>query len=283
MQELATTNGNDLTGRATARNNISDASRRAYLTGQLEWPEIHPPSLDAFDRHLRSLQLTALDLERHAADVFLALACGQGDPEALLALSTRYFPPIDGYLVRSGFDRTTCKDVFQQALLHLCTGEAPRILTYGGRASLASWLRIAVHRFALQLVRQSDAHVANDLSIEMLTAGDIDVESRVTIEKARPRFELALQRALTELGDRERTLLRLCFLDGLSIDDIGTLYRVHRATAARWIQSIRQDLFERVQASLQLELGLRNSEFKSLAILLQSGIHLSLRRVLGIA
>ena len=40
--------------------------------------------------------------------------------------------------------------------------------------------------------------------------------------------------AFAALESRERNLLRYALGDGLSVDAIGTLYRVHRATAARW-------------------------------------------------
>lgn len=260
-----------------------DAVRLAYLTSQLEYPEIERVSLEDFARHLQDLATPASDLERHASDVFLALACGKGDPEAVRALSSRYFQTLHEYLARSGFDEATRDDVLQQAMLHLCAGESPRILSYAGRAALGSWLRVAVHRFALQVARQAGNDATRDGALGALIGSDVDLETRVTIEEARPQFQLAMQQALTGLEERERTLLRLCFLDGLSIDAIGAMYGVHRATAARWLQSIRRQLFVRVQVSLQAELGLRESEFESLAFLIQSGIHLSLRRVLGAA
>jgi RNA polymerase sigma-70 factor, ECF subfamily len=260
-----------------------DALRVAYLAGQVEWPEIDGLSLEDFCQHLQRLGTCSNDLERHGSDIFLALACGRGDPEAIRALSSRHLQTLDDYLARSGFDGDTRQDILQQALMHLCTGESPRILTYAGRAALASWLRVAVHRFALQMVRQNGNVAARELSLDALVGPDVDVETRVTIEEARPRFQLAMQQALTDLDDRERTLLRLCFLDGLSIDAIGAMYGVHRATAARWLQNIRRQLFVRVQSTLQSELGLRDSEFESLAFLIQTGIHLSLRRVLGAA
>jgi RNA polymerase sigma-70 factor (ECF subfamily) len=260
-----------------------DVVRVAYLTGQLEYPGLERTSLEDFAKHLEHLETSAADLERHAADIFLALACGRGDPVAVRTLSSRYLQTLDEYLMRSCFDSATRQDVLQQAMMHLCAGESPRILTYAGRAALGSWLRVAVHRFALQLARQVGSDATSEQALGDLIGSEVDLETRVTVEEARPRFQLAMQRALGELDDRARTLLRLCFLDGLSIDAIGAMYGVHRATAARWLQSIRRQLFAHVRSSLQAELGLRDSEFESLAFLIQSGIQLSLRRVLGAA
>lgn len=51
-------------------------------------------------------------------------------------------------------------------------------------------------------------------------------------------FKFALTLAIDELSVRDRNLLRQSVLDGLTIDQLGKLYRVHRATAARWVDDV---------------------------------------------
>jgi RNA polymerase sigma-70 factor, ECF subfamily len=264
---------------------MQDLIQRAYLDGQMKWPELADVTLDEFAAHVRSHQVAAPDLGRHGAELYLALACGKSDEAAVQTLEKCYFPALDEYMAHSGFADTVRRDVFQLLLLHLCTGEAPRMLTYAGRAALSTWLRVATYRFALNLRDQEQLPRIPDAEVMLnrMMSSQVDLEMQATIDKARPLFQSALQKAMAELADRDRTLLRLSFLDGLSIDAIGGMYGVHRATAARWISDIRAKIFKGVRSMLVKDYGLRASEFESLAFLVQRELHLSLERVLGAA
>jgi RNA polymerase sigma-70 factor (ECF subfamily) len=262
---------------------MEDAIENAYFAGQREWAGLARGTLQDYTRHVRALGTCEGDLERHGADLYLALACGLADPEALRILARSFFPPLDEHLARSGFDGAARQDVFQQMLLHLCAGECPRILTYAGRAALSSWLRVTTMRFALnmQCPAARGGQRTSDVGLELLLGEGADPERQMAVEKARPLFQTALQAAIGNLADRDRTLLRLCFLDGLTIETIGNMYGVHRATAARWIADIRHRILKDVQSLLVRDSALHASEFGSLACLVRSELHLSLRRVLG--
>ena len=52
-------------------------------------------------------------------------------------------------------------------------------------------------------------------------------------------FKASFADALKQLGPREQTLLRYHHVDGLNIDEIGAIYRVHRVTAFRWIEKAK--------------------------------------------
>jgi len=264
---------------------MKDTIQRSYRSGQLRWPKFANLTLESFVRHVQTLQVTESDLDLHGEELYLALACGMTDPAAVRTLQNCYFPALDEYLTRSGFDGPFRQDVFQQLLLHLCAGDSPRILTYAGRAALTSWLRVATHRFALNLGQSSQLQGkrVSEVTLSHLMSPDINPEIQGAIDKAKPLFQAALRKAMDELKDRDRTLLRLCYLDGLSIDGIGTLYGVHRATAARWICDIRNNILEEVKSSLVEDFGLHASEFESLAFLVHSELQLSLMRVLGAA
>ncbi|MFY0535383.1 hypothetical protein [Nannocystis pusilla] len=54
---------------------------------------------------------------------------------------------------------------------------------------------------------------------------------------------------MAELDEQARNLLRQHLLDGLSIDQIAGLQRVHRATAARRLVRVREDLAQRTRAA----------------------------------
>jgi RNA polymerase sigma-70 factor, ECF subfamily len=264
---------------------MQDAIEKAYLAGKWEWPSVSEQTLDNYAKHVRELRTSDADLERHGADLYLALGCGRNDPEALRVLEESFLPGLHTHLSRSGFDQTFREDVLQQLLLHLCTGDKPRILTYAARATLAAWLRVVTLRFAINMKQggQDAPKNGHDLGLSCLVSDDANPELRLAIESARPLFQTALTQAMSKLSDRDTTLLRLFFLDGVTIDGVGQLYGVHRATAARWIAEIRQRILENIKRVLTQEFGVNASEFESFAFLVRSQLHLSLRRVLGAA
>jgi RNA polymerase sigma-70 factor (ECF subfamily) len=263
---------------------MQDAIEKAYLEARQRWPGIERATLRDYSEHVAMLGTSQAELERHGADLYLALACGIADPNALRLLEGRFFPAVNEQLSRSGFDETARQDVFQQMMMHLCTGPKPRILTYAGRAALSSWLRVTAMRFALNMHASASNGAARlpDLVDRLLTE-DASPERNLATEKARPLFQAALEEAIRCVSDRDRTLLRLCFLDGLNVDAIGSMYGVHRATAARWIAEIRRRVLRHVRSMLADEPGLHASEFDSLARLVRSELHLTLKRVLGAA
>jgi RNA polymerase sigma-70 factor (ECF subfamily) len=61
----------------------------------------------------------------------------------------------------------------------------------------------------------------------------------------------------------------------------GVVYRVHRATVARWLAAIRSQVFECVCQKLSLKLRSSPSEVASLVRLVRSDIDVSIRRLLA--
>jgi RNA polymerase sigma-70 factor (ECF subfamily) len=99
-------------------------------------------------------------------------------------------------------------------------------------------------------------------------------------QRYRDEFRIAFGEAAAQLTDRERTLLRYRFVDDLSIDEIGALYRVHRATVARWIAAIRESLFEGTRTRLMARLELDEPEVDSVLRLIDSQLDVSTNAIL---
>jgi RNA polymerase sigma-70 factor, ECF subfamily len=76
-----------------------------------------------------------------------------------------------------------------------------------------------------------------------------------------------------------RAVLRAHAVNGLSIDQIGALYQVHRATAARWVQHAKVSLLDALRAALKERLGVEGAACDSIVALVQSRIDLSMPRV----
>jgi RNA polymerase sigma-70 factor (ECF subfamily) len=75
-------------------------------------------------------------------------------------------------------------------------------------------------------------------------------------------------------------VLRLHVVEGLNIDEIGALFKVHRSTVARWIAAARTQVLTDARKQLRAELGLSAGEFDSLAGVVRSQLDLSVAGIL---
>ncbi len=96
--------------------------------------------------------------------------------------------------------------------------------------------------------------------------------------RARHGAELtrAIKETIAELPAREQALLKLHVLDGKTIDELSVVYRVHRATVARWIVRLKQQLYDDATGRLRTRLALDTQEVNSLCRALQSQLEMSL-------
>jgi RNA polymerase sigma-70 factor (ECF subfamily) len=92
-------------------------------------------------------------------------------------------------------------------------------------------------------------------------------------------FTAALREAAAALEPRLRAVLAMHFTEDLSIDQIGAVYAVHRATAARWVQRARDELIAATRAILIARLGLTPSEIARVGALVQSQVDVSLSQL----
>ena len=132
---------------------------------------------------------------------------------------------------------------------------------------------------------QADVWMAGEVAsqrarVDTETATAVAPELQIIKQRYRAHFKAAFERAIDELSPRDRTLLKLHVIERSSIDDIGALYKVHRATAARWLEAIRDNLGERTRALLAAELALGPAELESVVRAVQSQVSVSLSRIL---
>lgn len=84
--------------------------------------------------------------------------------------------------------------------------------------------------------------------------------------------------AIGALPARDRTLLRLNLVDGLTIDELARMYQMHRATAARQLEHARGAVATATR--LHLAATVPPDELEEVARLVASQLDLSLSRVL---
>lgn len=214
----------------------------------------------------------------HASDLFLCCACAEGNDRAIAQLQATTFPILDRALARIGIDAQRRHEVLGELIPHLFVADdrKPRIASYRGKGALQGWLRAVAVRQALASVPQ----VHEDDRALAMQPGTFDLEAQYLKTQYGPLFEAAFADALRSLTLRQRNLLRRHLFDGLRIDDLALIHRVHRATVARWIERAREDLALHVYQQLSKQLGLAQGELQSLLRAIRSHIDLSLSKLL---
>ena len=257
---------------------MEQAINRAYVLGGQRWPAITRLTRDGFVEHVTRLGVSPADLDGRGSDLYLALGCGLGDSAAMRYLTSTYFTTLERHLSRAGFSSVDCQESLQQLLVHLCTGESPRILGFAGRASLLSWLRVAAMRHALDEVKRPHAAPSqdNDELLSLIVDGGDSPEHKAVVGTIQPAVQSALVDAMGTLSSRDRTLLHMFFGEGMNIEAIGQIYGIHRATVARHLKDIRERILAQVRAKVEATLGANPEDVDSLVFAVRSRIQLSL-------
>ena len=220
-----------------------------------------------------------------AGELYLACACEAGDPAAFARFEALYFPAIGPALSPMKLSASTIEDVLQLVRTKLFVvgdGESPKLTRYAGQGTFEGLVRVISVRTAISLQRKVGREVPMEAGAETaaMLASAVAPELELVKQRYRKHFESAFERAIEELTPRDRTLLKLHVLEGSSIDDIGALYKVHRATAARWLEAIRDTLGERTRELLAADLALPPAELDSVVRAVQSQVDVTLTRIL---
>ena len=246
------------------------------------WPRVALPAgvfLPYLAQRLAGDDLEAALTQVRASDLYLACACAARDEEALRAFETSYFAEADRAIERFRADGLggDLRQVIREKLFVAAPGATAKIADYSGRGDLRNWLRVACVRTLLNLLaRGPREELTSSESLYKVAGGAHDPELEYLKRKYRREFQVAFAAAIAELSVRDRNLLRHGFLDGLSIDEIGAAYGVHRATAARWLGAARLRLLARVRQALTERLHISEDEFDSIIRLVQSNLEITL-------
>jgi RNA polymerase sigma-70 factor (ECF subfamily) len=217
-----------------------------------------------------------------ATDLWLALGCATGDASALEAFDGRYLSQMPAALARHrARDRAdeVCQLV-RERLLVAREDAPPRIAEYSGRGALGAWVRIAALRVASNLVRGDRDHDALD---ETELAGELADAPELAVLESRygAAFRAAFRGAFAALDAEERTLLKLHFIDGISVRKLTPILGVSPATAGRRLLAAQARLGERVLAELAARVETPPVELASVVRALLSRLDVSLSVLIG--
>jgi RNA polymerase sigma-70 factor (ECF subfamily) len=217
----------------------------------------------------------------NVSDLYVACACASEDRAALAGFEGRYL----AHLRAVAADEARTAELKQVLLEKLFVGgpsARPKILDYSGKGDLAGWIRVAAVRTSLNLARGRNRDVALDDADALADrATERDPELEPMRNLYRPQFATAIRSAFARLDPRERTMLHQHYVDGLTMDQIGTIYRLHRITVVRRMNRARAHLAEEVRKELSGALQADTRELHSIIRLVRSHLHLSLRAVFG--
>ncbi len=214
----------------------------------------------------------------HVAELVTAWAAGQGHGRAIERLDELVRREAAAAARRLEPSPAFRDEVVQALRIRLLVGTRPRVDEYGGRGPLAAWLGVAALRVALNLKRGGRG-VASDVLGELIGA-EHDPELRHLKAQYRAEFKAALEAALLALPERQRAVLRMTFVDGLSMTALGRLYGVHETTAARWVRAAAADVAADARRRLEERLRVSASNLDSLERMVLSNLDLSIARVL---
>lgn len=256
---------------------------RCVAEARVQYPGIQ---VSASDLHAAlSRQLAEVDLAecQYPADVCVAAAASLGDPAATTIVHDRlaHFARL---ATRGLLPPAELDELVQQVAIRLLTGEAPQIRRYTGLGPLDAWLRAVILRAALSARRSSRSKIP-DASLDEMSWLELPIamEQPSALGGDRVRashYRAAFEQAIASLGARQRTLLRQHFLDGVSSEQLGRMYNVHRVTVYRWIAEAKQHVISHVREKLA-EVAGTPSEVESLMRGIRSGFSVTIERLLA--
>lgn len=208
-------------------------------------------------------------------DLALAFAACHGHLEAQ-RLVEKTLRECRQNVARIEADPTFLDEVHQVTLTRLLSPPNPRLASYSGLGPLGAWLRATAVRVAIDLRRGS----ARELPEENL-------ETLIHVGPGRPdgalrgltgaQVSAVIRKALDTLSSRDRTLLRLHYFEGTTLEALARMYSVHRATVARWLSEAREVVLAQTRLSLSSRAG--GDELEDVLGSIQSQLDVSFRQI----
>jgi RNA polymerase sigma-70 factor, ECF subfamily len=254
-----------------------DTCDQAYAAGRDAWPAC---DLDRGRFMERAVALEESAVGDGGPELYLAIAIEAGVAGAAEELERCYLRQLPVALASYQASATEIDEVVQLVRTKLIAprddGTTP-LVDYAGRGQLDGLMRVTAVRAFLSMRQKAAREIVGveEGWLDAIVAPDLARETLADAERADVKEAIAA--ALRELGGRERALLRMHFVNELGIDPIAKMLGVHRATAARQISRLKQELVDRVRKLLAQRWG----GDSAVAVRVASSVDLSLERLLA--
>jgi len=256
-----------------------------YARGRVANPRLIV-SEQAFARHLarcandrKDASLAKIAVE----DVYLACACVERVRGAAAVFENRF-----GRVIRRAVSRVLAtaderQEAEQRAWHHLLvdhTDGPPRLAQYLGQGPLEKWVSVAAMRIAISFGRTESAE-RRLREKTIAEASGVDPEQLFMKGELRAAFEDAVAAALGRLSARERLVLKLYLVSGMTLDAIGKSLGVTRQAVAKTLSRARETVVGQVETAVQKSLRISEEELASILRYVASQLDVSISRVLG--
>lgn len=250
----------------------------AIAASRAAWPGVALPD-DVFAAYVAERVGDGALASHCVSDLYLACAIGRGDAAALRAFEAQ-LAHVGAAVAHLDGGSALVGDVIaalRERVLGTDAGGKAKILDYRGRGDLRGWLRVVAVREALQLLRarRREAPMSDDLATKL------EADAPALASDERRVYRDAFTAALATLSPRDRNLLRQQYIYGATIDELGALYGVHRATVARWIAQVRDTLLHRTRQHVGEALRLSGADLDSAMGRIGDHLDYSLRHTLS--
>ena len=251
-----------------------------YKEAVAKFPQLCGVAAPAFSSHLVTQQNFTPEATAYPEDVLVAVGALSGETAALTRIES-LLKAIERDMGRMS-ERAggSPAEVIQAVRIQLLTGDCPKLARYRGQSPLEGWLRLVARRAFLDAARRQKEFATDPSVIEAIVGGDIRPTS-AAMRQELSKVKAIMEEAINELSDRERTVFRMHLLDKRSIDAIGLVFGVHRATAARWLNAARDTVKREMLVRMKSRFRVDTLEAHSLVRDIQSRIDLTLSRVLS--
>lgn len=278
----------ELARELSALDELEPALEALTRRGQASWPTVavgEAAWADHLARHLTPGNIVDQLTAMRAEGVHLSLGCLAGNPHALAEFEGRLRKIARSALAATRLESVQIDEVLQDVRERLLVAndgaELPKLATYSGHGPLEGWLRVVLARAAVSSLRRRRPDARHDDAQALIEhAASDDPQLEALRHRCAPTLAHAIEDAIGALPDRDRVLLRLHMVDGLTIDDLAAVYGAHRATTARRLARVRNQIFRGARERAMKHLGVGESEFASLMGLMLSQLEVTISRLL---
>lgn len=245
------------------------------------------PGEGGFARFLRDKERQCNHAPLRIADLRVAFLCLQ-DPElGASVVEHDYLDQLPAQLARLGLAAEQIDEVRQRVRNEVLFGappQPPQIGAYQGRDELKAFLRSAATRIALRLLRDQrtvDAAAGTPPDRpELALLGQAVSPAAVPCEQTyTEELNRGLQCALDGLPPWEQALLHQYFVEGVSIDRLAMLHRVHRTAVMHQVHAAQETLRAATFAHVARALRVPANKLDGVDRWVQSQLGVSLHRL----
>ncbi|MGH9426637.1 MAG: RNA polymerase sigma factor [Terriglobia bacterium] len=224
-------------------------------------------SIDAYFAHLASIVQKYLgqspnDIEAgnflgktHATDLYLTIACAEGKADGWEQFFKLYRSFVFGFAKHFCSNESAGEELADSLLADLFLPDRsnrPRIASYDGQSSLATWLRVIIAH------RASNERKLKWNSVERLDdlpdIADPDSVERMDASARASNYRLmilnALRGASQGLNDRDRYILLMIYGESLRAKEVARLLSVNPSVVSRHLQQIHRKIRQEVVSIL---------------------------------